>query len=52
MWVAHSARALVLFVRHALPGETVRVRVTSGGQRAASSCADAIEVLDALARTV
>jgi tRNA/tmRNA/rRNA uracil-C5-methylase (TrmA/RlmC/RlmD family) len=35
----------VLFVRHALPGETVRVRVTSLGRKARFVRADAVEVL-------
>lgn len=41
----HEGR--VLFVRHALPGESVRVRVTEGGDGDRFLRADAIEVLDA-----
>jgi tRNA/tmRNA/rRNA uracil-C5-methylase (TrmA/RlmC/RlmD family) len=35
----------VVFVRHALPGERVRARVTEGGDRARYLRADAVEVL-------
>ncbi|CAN7461498.1 class I SAM-dependent RNA methyltransferase [Knoellia sp. LjRoot47] len=41
----HEGR--VLFVRHALPGEQVRVRVTEGGPGDRFLRADAFEVLDA-----
>ncbi|MGF1647257.1 MAG: class I SAM-dependent RNA methyltransferase [Kineosporiaceae bacterium] len=37
----------VVFVRHALPGETVRIRVTEGGERDRYWRADAVEVLRA-----
>ncbi len=37
----------VVFVRHALPGERVRARVTDGGETAAFWRADAVEVLRA-----
>jgi tRNA/tmRNA/rRNA uracil-C5-methylase (TrmA/RlmC/RlmD family) len=37
----------VIFVRHALPGELVRVRVTEGGERDRFWRADAVEVLRA-----
>ncbi|HEX8005974.1 MAG TPA: TRAM domain-containing protein, partial [Trebonia sp.] len=42
--VARPAGASVVFVRHALPGETVRARVTEVTSRFAR--ADAIEILD------
>lgn len=41
----HEGR--VLFVRHALPGESVRVRITEGGPGDRFLRADAVEVLDA-----
>ncbi|KGN38530.1 class I SAM-dependent RNA methyltransferase [Knoellia subterranea] len=41
----HEGR--VLFVRHALPGERVRARITEGGPGVRFQRADAIEVLDA-----
>ena len=41
----HDGR--VIFVRHALPGETVRAVVTEAGESAAYWRADAVEVLDA-----
>ena len=41
----HEGR--VLFVRHAIPGERVRVRVTEGGEGDSYLRADAVEVLDA-----
>lgn len=49
--VAHGGHCVarhegqVLFVRHALPGETVAVRVTSIGRKARFVRADAVEVL-------
>ncbi len=49
--VAHGGHCVarhegqVLFVRHALPGETVRVQVTSIGRRARYVRADVVEVL-------
>jgi tRNA/tmRNA/rRNA uracil-C5-methylase (TrmA/RlmC/RlmD family) len=49
--VAHGGHCVarhegqVLFVRHALPGETVAVRVTSLGRKARFVRADAVEVL-------
>jgi tRNA/tmRNA/rRNA uracil-C5-methylase (TrmA/RlmC/RlmD family) len=49
--VAHGGHCVarhegqVLFVRHALPGETVSVRVTSIGRKARFVRADAVEVL-------
>lgn len=43
--VAHAPDGRVVFVRHALPGETVRVEVTSEGSRFLR--ADAVEVLQA-----
>lgn len=45
-WVARH-EGLVLFVRHTLPSERVRVRVTSGRERDRFLLAEAIEVLDA-----
>jgi tRNA/tmRNA/rRNA uracil-C5-methylase (TrmA/RlmC/RlmD family) len=51
--VAHGGHCVaryagqVLFVRHALPGETVEVEVTSIGRRARFVRADAVEVLHA-----
>jgi tRNA/tmRNA/rRNA uracil-C5-methylase (TrmA/RlmC/RlmD family) len=53
--VAHGGHCVarhegqVLFVRHALPGETVAVRVTSIGRKGRFVRADAEEVLDASA---
>ncbi|MDT0214885.1 TRAM domain-containing protein [Rothia sp. ARF10] len=41
----HEGR--VLFVRHAIPGERVRVRITEGGPGDRFLRADAVEVLDA-----
>lgn len=41
----HEGR--VVFVRHALPGERVRARVTEGGDDARYWRADAVEVIDA-----
>ncbi len=49
--VAHGGHCVarhegqVLFVRHALPGERVRVRVTSVGRKARFVRADAVEIL-------
>ena len=49
--VAHGGHCVarhegqVLFVRHALPGETVEVRVTSIGRKARFVRADAVEVV-------
>lgn len=40
----HDGR--VVFVRHALPGERVRVRVTEGGESAKFWRADAVEILE------
>ncbi|GII97991.1 23S rRNA m(5)U-1939 methyltransferase [Sediminihabitans luteus] len=51
--VAHGGHCVarvdgrVVFVRHALPGERVRARVTEGGDSAKFWRADAVEVLDA-----
>lgn len=42
----------VVFVRHALPGERVRARITESGAKARFWRADAIEVLDASADRV
>ena len=36
----------VVFVRHALPGELVRARITEGGEATRFLRADAVEVLD------
>src|SRR5262249_3922576 len=44
-WVAWAAGGRVVFVRHALPGERVRARVT--GATASFARAEAIEVLRA-----
>ncbi|MBA2768378.1 MAG: TRAM domain-containing protein, partial [Sporichthyaceae bacterium] len=41
----HEGR--VVFVRHALPGERVRVQVTEAGERASFWRADAVEVVEA-----
>lgn len=46
----HEGR--VVFVRHALPGERVRVHVTEGGEDARFWRADAVEVLEASAHRV
>lgn len=46
----HEGR--VLFVRHSLPGERVRARITEGGPGDRFLRADAIEVLDASAHRV
>lgn len=43
----HEGDGIVLFVRHCLPGETVRVRVTEVGSGARFVRADAVEILDA-----
>ena len=43
---------LVLFVRHALPGERVRARVTSGRERDRFLLAEAIEILEPSPRRV
>lgn len=43
----YGADALVVFVRHALPGERVRVRVTEVGPQGRYLRADAVEVLTA-----
>jgi tRNA/tmRNA/rRNA uracil-C5-methylase (TrmA/RlmC/RlmD family) len=45
-------RGRVVFVRHALPGERVRVRLTETGRKASFWRGDAIEVLDASADRV
>ena len=50
--VAHGGHCVtryddrVVFVRHALPGETVRVRITAGGTDDRFLLGDAVEVLD------
>ena len=46
----HEGR--VLFVRHSLPGERVRARITEGGPGDRFLRADAIEVLEASAHRV
>lgn len=46
----HEGRAV--FVRHALPGETVRIRVTEGGEDDRFWRADAIEIIEASADRV
>ncbi|MGO0576801.1 class I SAM-dependent RNA methyltransferase [Ornithinimicrobium panacihumi] len=43
----HEGDGIVLFVRHCLPGETVRARVTEVGSGARFVRADAVEILDA-----
>ncbi|HEX7353334.1 MAG TPA: TRAM domain-containing protein [Mycobacteriales bacterium] len=48
--VAHAPDGRVVFVRHALPGETVRARVTA--QRTSWLRADVVEILDASADRV
>ncbi|WP_046494397.1 class I SAM-dependent RNA methyltransferase [Streptomyces odonnellii] len=45
--VARTEEGRVLFVRHALPGERVRARVTEGGPDSRYLRADAVEILDA-----
>jgi tRNA/tmRNA/rRNA uracil-C5-methylase (TrmA/RlmC/RlmD family) len=45
-------RGRVVFVRHALPGERVRARLTETGKKASFWRADAVEVLDASADRV
>ncbi|MER6098122.1 TRAM domain-containing protein [Streptomyces sp. NPDC001728] len=45
--IARTEAGRVLFVRHALPGERVRVRVTEGEETSRFLRADAIEILDA-----
>lgn len=44
--VARTAEGQVLFVRHTLPGERVRVRVTEGGDRSSYLRADAVEIIE------
>lgn len=48
----HGPDAQVVFVRHAIPGERVRVRVTELGPSGRYVRADAVEVLDASADRV
>ncbi|MFF8413762.1 class I SAM-dependent RNA methyltransferase [Streptomyces omiyaensis] len=45
--IARTDAGRVLFVRHALPGERVRVRITEGEETSRFLRADAIEILDA-----
>ncbi|MEV7683836.1 TRAM domain-containing protein [Streptomyces sp. NPDC088341] len=45
--VARTDGGRVLFVRHALPGEKVRVRVTEGDEDSRFLRADAVEIIDA-----
>ncbi|KQX55388.1 MULTISPECIES: TRAM domain-containing protein [unclassified Streptomyces] len=45
--IARTEAGRVLFVRHALPGERVRARVTEGEETSRFLRADAIEILDA-----
>ncbi|MEV6792223.1 TRAM domain-containing protein [Streptomyces sp. NPDC051320] len=45
--IARNAGGRVLFVRHTLPGERVRVRVTDGDESSRFLRADAIEVIEA-----
>ena len=45
--IARTEAGRVLFVRHTLPGEKVRVRVTEGDETSRFLRADAIEVLEA-----
>ncbi|MGW2056997.1 class I SAM-dependent RNA methyltransferase [Streptomyces sp. NPDC001840] len=45
--VARTEEGRVLFVRHALPGERVRARVTEGGPDSRYLRADAVEIIDA-----
>ncbi|MFE6687314.1 class I SAM-dependent RNA methyltransferase [Streptomyces sp. NPDC057743] len=45
--IARTEAGQVLFVRHALPGERVRARVTDGEEGARFLRADAVEILDA-----
>ncbi|MFF3755445.1 class I SAM-dependent RNA methyltransferase [Streptomyces sp. NPDC002018] len=45
--VARTDEGRVLFVRHALPGERARVRVTEGDEDARFLRADAVEIIDA-----
>ncbi|WP_031013868.1 class I SAM-dependent RNA methyltransferase [Streptomyces sp. NRRL F-5727] len=45
--IARTEEGRVLFVRHALPGERVRVRVTEGDEASRFLRADAVEILDA-----
>ncbi|MEV0277518.1 TRAM domain-containing protein [Streptomyces sp. NPDC050610] len=44
--VARTAGGRVLFVRHALPGERVKARVTDGEETSRFLRADAVEILD------
>ncbi|MCT2590668.1 class I SAM-dependent RNA methyltransferase [Streptomyces sp. N2-109] len=45
--VARTAEGQVLFVRHTLPGERIRARVTEGGTRSSYLRADAVEIIEA-----
>ncbi|MFE6224640.1 class I SAM-dependent RNA methyltransferase [Streptomyces sp. NPDC057854] len=45
--IARTEAGRVLFVRHALPGERVRARVTEGDETSRFLRADAVEILDA-----
>ncbi|MFD8014979.1 class I SAM-dependent RNA methyltransferase [Streptomyces sp. NPDC058955] len=45
--IARTEEGRVLFVRHALPGERVRARVTEGDESSRFLRADAVEILDA-----
>ncbi|GAA3925130.1 class I SAM-dependent RNA methyltransferase [Streptomyces gulbargensis] len=45
--IARTEEGRVLFVRHTLPGERVRVRVTEGGETSRFLRADAVEILEA-----
>ncbi|MEV8627864.1 class I SAM-dependent RNA methyltransferase [Streptomyces sp. NPDC051079] len=45
--IARTEAGRVLFVRHALPGERVRARVTEGEETSRFLRADAVEILDA-----
>ncbi|BAU86616.1 RNA methyltransferase, trmA family [Streptomyces laurentii] len=45
--IARTEEGRVLFVRHALPGERVRARVTEGEETSRFLRADAVEILDA-----
>ncbi|MGX1880385.1 class I SAM-dependent RNA methyltransferase [Streptomyces sp. NPDC055287] len=45
--IARTDEGRVLFVRHALPGEKVRARVTDGGETSRYLRADAVEVIEA-----
>ncbi|MEU3609034.1 TRAM domain-containing protein [Streptomyces sp. NPDC035033] len=44
--IARTEEGRVLFVRHALPGERVRARVTEGDETSRFLRADAVEILD------